>query len=236
MPALMAVFFIIFYLVYEDIKDRTAGEFNNEQMILARTAAEGMASFFEEHQAFLSFLSENKEIVDFTEKGEEILSGFYGTHKNIIEAVTRVDADGIIRFTCPENQTVIGSDISYQQHVREIIATQKPVVSDVFLSAQGYLAIALHVPIFRDGAFAGSLAILIPIDKLGRRYLGNIKSRGTGKVWLMSENGVEIYCPIPGHMGKTMIENSGADDSVRELNDIIKEQSSGTIKVFIVRL
>jgi len=59
MPAVLAVFFVIFYLFYEDIKDRTIEEFNHEQLLLARTAAQGMNSFFEEHRSGLTFLSEH---------------------------------------------------------------------------------------------------------------------------------------------------------------------------------
>jgi hypothetical protein len=150
MPGVLAVFFFIFYLFYEDIKDRTIEEFNNEQLILARTASQGMTSFFEEQESMLTFLAEFKDIIDFNEAGEDLLSSFYNTHKNTIEAVTRVDADGIITYTFPYKQYVIGNDISYQKHVSQVISGQKPVISDVFMSAQGYLAIALHVPVFKD--------------------------------------------------------------------------------------
>lgn len=230
MPGILAIFFFIFYLVYEDIKDGTIEEFNHEQLILARTASQGMTSFFEEHQSILSFLAEFKDIIGFNEAGEELLSSFYNTHTNSIEAVTRVDADGIIMYTFPYKESVIGNDISYQKHVSQVIAEQKPVISDVFLSAQGYLAIALHVPIFKEEFYAGSLAILIPIDKLGKLYLENIKNRGTGNVWLLSENGIEIYCPFSEHIGKPMLENMGNDDSSIALTELIKNQSSGTVK------
>jgi len=230
MPAVLAIFFFIFFLVYEDIKDRTIEEFNNEQLILARTASQGMSSFFEEHQSILEFLSELDDIVDFSESGEELLSSFFNSHSNNIEAITRVDAEGVIVYTYPYRPSVIGSDISYQDHVAQVITTQKPVISDVFFSAQGYLAIALHVPIFKEEVYNGSLAILIPIDKLGEQYLGNIEIRGTGNVWLISENGVEIYCPFSEHIGRPLLENMSKDGSAEELIDKIKALSSGTVK------
>lgn len=75
------------------------------------------------------------------------------------------------------------------------------------MSAQGYLAIALHVPVFKEEVFAGSLAILIQINKLGQQYLGNNEVRETGNVWLINENGVEIYCPLSEHIGRPMLNN-----------------------------
>jgi len=230
MPAVLVVFFVIFYLFYEENKDRTINEFNHEQLILARTASQGMTSFFEEQQSMLTFLSKFKDIIDFTENGEELLSSFFTTHKSTIAAITRVDADGIIMYTYPHNQSVLGNDISYQKHVSQVIDTKEPVISDVFFSAQGYLAIALHVPIFKEEVYVGSLAYLIPIDELGKLYLENIKIRGTGNVWLLSENGIEIYCPIPGHTGKPMLENMNNDDEASELIEKIKMQTYGTVK------
>ncbi len=230
MPIVLVIFFMAFYLIYEDVKDRTINEFNNEQLILARTASQGITSFFNDYKSVLTFLSQFEDIIDFTEESQALLSSFYKTQQGILAAITRVDADGIILYTYPDNQSVIGDDISYQEHVRQVIATQQPVISDVFLSAQGYLAIALHVPVFKEKVFTGSLAILIPIDELGKLYLGNIQIRGTGNVWLLSENGIEIYCPIEGHTGKPFLENMDRDASAIHLSEEIKKKLSGTEK------
>jgi PAS domain S-box-containing protein len=227
MPLVLVIFLVAFYLVYEDIKDRTTSEFNNEQLILAKTAAQGITSLFHDYQSNLTFLAKLKGIVDYTDDTKTLMADFYENHKDILVAITRVDNHGIIMYTYPVNQSVIGSDISYQKHVRQIIETHQPVISDVFLAAQGYLAIALHVPIFKEDQYNGSLAILIPIDKLGQLYLGKMKIRGTGNVWLLSENGIELFCPLKGHTGKSFLDITHHDASAIDLLDRIKTQNSG---------
>jgi PAS domain S-box-containing protein len=234
MPVVLIVFFIAGFLVYIDIKDRTISEFNSEQLILARTASQGITSFFEDYKADLTFFSELKEIIDFGDEGKKLISDFYSTHKSIVAALTRVDEHGIIMYTYPYNNSVIGTDISYQEHVKEVIATHKPVISDVFMSAQGYMAIAMHVPIFKDDRYVGSLAMLIPIDELGKLYLGKIKIRGTGNVWLLSEGGTEIYCPVAGHTGKSFLELSHNDPSAQRLLNKIRTSESGTEKAVYI--
>lgn len=229
-PIVMILFIITYYLIYHDIKERTVNEFKNEQLILARTASQGITSFFGDCRSDLIFLSQFKGINDFSEESKTILENYYEQHKQIISAVTRVNSHGIIEDTYPYNQSVIGSDISSQKHVSQIIATHKPVISDVFISAQGYPAIAFHVPFFKDEKFAGSLAILIPIDKLGKLYLDKIKIKGTGKAWLLSENGIELYCPVKGHTGKSFLENAHNDKTAIQLLLEINSQSSGTEK------
>lgn len=229
-PAVLAIFFLLFYLVYTDIKERTINQFNHEQLILAQTASKGIAGFFSNYQSNLSFLSKLKDIEDNTVESTGLMSGFYETHKDQIEAITRVDEHGIILYTYPYNKSLIGDDVSYQTHVRQVIATQKPVISDVFRSVQGYMAIALHVPVFKDKKFVGSIAILISIDKLGKQYLGKIQVRGTGNVWLLSENGIEIYCPVQGHTGKSFLDITKHDAQGIDLLRRIKTDSNGTTR------
>ncbi|MFZ4414929.1 MAG: PAS domain-containing protein, partial [Bacteroidales bacterium] len=229
-PIVLIVFFFLFYLVYEDIKERTINEFNKEQLILAETASQGITSFFSDYQYDFTFLSQLNEVIDFTDNGKSIIKKFYENQKEYIKAITRVDAKGVILYTYPFNQSVIGKDISSQKHVSQIIKTHQAVLSDVFMSVQGYLAIALHVPIFKDKEYKGSLALLIPINKLGERYLGKIKIRGNGNVWLLSEDGVEIYCPIKEHVGRSFLDITHHDSLSVKFLETIKKQNNGIIE------
>ncbi len=227
-PSVLIVFYFLFFLFYNDIKNRTIEEFNNEQLILAQTAAQGITSILNDYRDDLTFISKLNNIIDFDDEGKMLMANFYENHKNLMSGFTRVDAHGIILYTYPINESVIGNDISYQDHVSQVIATQKPVLSDVFMAVQGYPAIALHVPIMDGNEYKGSLAMLIPIDKLGQRYLGKIKIRGTGNVWLLSENGIEIYCPIASHEGKSYLDITNKDSSAISLLEKIKSQEFGT--------
>jgi PAS domain S-box-containing protein len=231
-PFALLTFFFVFYLVYNDIKERTINEFNNEQLVLARTASQGITSFFDDCQSNLTFLSQFKGIIDFTEDSKTLMANYFENHKSILAAITRVDASGIILYTYPYNQSVIGTNISHQKHVQQVIATHQTVLSDVFMSAQGYLAIAMHVPVFNEKNYVGSLAILIPIDKLGEMYLGKIKIRGTGSAWLLSEKGIELYCAMKGHTGESHLSILQNESSAVELLEKIKLVQSGTTKSY----
>ena len=57
-PIVLILFIITFYLIYDDIKERTVNEFKNEQLILAKTAAQGITSVFDDYQSDLTFLSQ----------------------------------------------------------------------------------------------------------------------------------------------------------------------------------
>lgn len=230
MPAILLLFFIIFYLLYTNIKNNTIREFNNEQLILAKTASQGISSLLDNYQSVMSFIAKHNEIIDFSEDGKITMKDFFETHKSVIKAITRVDSMGVIIHTFPYNQFVIGQNISSQEHVKQVISTHEPVISDVFMSVQGYYAIALHVPIFNRNNYVGSLALLIPIDELGKLFLDNIKSSKKGHAWLITENYTEIYCPIEGHQGKSILETTNNDIRTIEMLEKIKTESNGTGK------
>ncbi len=231
-PVLLTLFSIVFFLVYRNIKLSTINEFNNEQLILAQTASMGITSFFADSEADLKFLAKLEDVIRVTDSSKEILQGYYNEHSSILAAITRIDSSGSILSTYPENPSVIGNDISYQDHVKRVMKTHQPVISDVFMSVQGYLSIAYHVPVFNGSTFMGSLAILIPMDELGRQYLGNIKTPETGQTWLLSENGTEIYCSVEEHTGRTFIDNNQHQELAKQLMSNITRNSSGVIRSY----
>jgi PAS domain S-box-containing protein len=228
MPVILIFFILIFVLVYDDIKESTINEFNEEQLILAKTASQGIRFFFEEYQSNLVFLSRLPQIIEFNDETKTLLTEFYNEHKSVISGITRIDSQGVILYTYPFYESVIGLNISNQNHISQVIATKKPVVSDVFKSVQGYLAIAINVPVFKNEMFAGSLSMLVPVDKIGKKYLGEIKVRGTGNLWMLSEKGIELYCQTEEHLGKPYIENAHHDVKAIELFEKIKQKNSGT--------
>ncbi|NIJ45603.1 PAS domain S-box-containing protein [Wenyingzhuangia heitensis] len=227
----LGMFCLSFYLMYKDVKKNTIQEFNKEQLILAKTASQGISSFWDNYQSSLSYIVKQNDIIHFTENGKTSMKYFYDNHKSVIKAITKVDNKGIIEHTYPINKAAIGKDISNQEHVKETLATKKPVISDVFMSVQGYYAIAMHVPIFDKTKYMGSLAILIPIDKMGELFLDNIKSNKKGLAWLITENYTEVYCTHKEHQGKSIFETTNNDKHTLKLLDKIKNYKSGTGKI-----
>jgi PAS domain S-box-containing protein len=192
---------------YVEVKNRSIDQLNNQQLVMAETAARGIESFFEHYAELLTQLSKMNQIASVDEQGRQLMQILYLTHASEIKGVTRVDASGRIIYTYPEIHGAIGTDLSSQEHIQKIMQTHKPVVSDVFDSVQGFVTIAFHVPVFEDGVFQGSLAVLIPFDQLSRKYLAPIKIGKDGYAWIISRKGVELYCPVPGHTGKSVFEN-----------------------------
>jgi len=197
----------LFHMIYGKAKEGTIEELNARQIIHARQAKKGIETYIDNWLSILKAASEKEHVIALDDFGKDWLAFILNTHKDDIRAVTRVDENGKIIHTVPYDSKSIGADISYQKHVQAIIRTKRPVMSDVFSAVQGYEAIALHVPVFKDQALRGTLAVLLDFQKIARQFLEVIQIGKTGYAWMISAQGIEIYCPVPGHVGKSVVEN-----------------------------
>ncbi len=227
-PIILVALSYLFYSAYKDVKDRTLNEFNFQQFALAKQASRGIESFFIYYQRELTFLSKLKYVSELNDQGRSLLSDFYLSHSDQIEAISLVDSKGILKYTYPFSNASIGTDISNQKHVMKVIESQKPTVSDVFTSVQGFRAIAYHVPIMKDSVYQGSLAILIPIDRLGKRFVENIRTGVRGYGSLISEVGIELFSPSDIETGKSVKEIYKYFPTVLDLIDKFSKETEGT--------
>jgi len=209
----------LFYAGFDTVKKEMIRDLNVRQTAHAKQAAKGIESFFNHYLSDLKFLSQIDSIIDLDDRGRDLMRIFHNNNSDEIYGVTRVDAGGRIMSTFPFDQESIGVDISSQDHIREIMKTHQPVVSDVFEAVQGFRCIAFHVPVFRGESYAGSIAILIDFDHISKNFLEDIQIGSDGYAWLLSPKGVELYCPVPGHIGKTVYETSGRFPSVLSMAD-----------------
>lgn len=198
---------VLFGIFYNEAKKDAIDKLNNQQLLIARQTKKGIEEFFRFHTGMLLKNAAQERMVTLGSGGRMNMEMLYKALSDSVAAVTRVDATGRIMYTVPYNGKSIGQDISHQSHVREIMMTHQPVMSDVFMAVQGFRAVALHVPVFEGGAFRGSLAVLIRFESIARSYLEGIRIGDSGYAWLVSKEGVELYCPVPGHIGRSVFEN-----------------------------
>ena len=198
----------LFYMMYSGAKANAVTELNNRQRIHAKQAQRGIEFFFSDLMTYLTKISGSDHIIRLDEQGENELDFSLNLYPEIITAITRIDPTGKIIFTTPHHPALLGQDISGQSHVKKILETHQPVISDVFDAVQGYRAIALHVPVFNANEFCGTIGVLINFSAIPKRFLQDIQLGETGYSWMASREGTEIYCSVPGHTGKSVFENS----------------------------
>ncbi|RPH49285.1 MAG: PAS domain S-box protein [Desulfobacteraceae bacterium] len=223
----------LFQIVYSEVKEKTIAELNSRQLIHARQAAMGIEEYFSDLIIFLTKISESGHIISLDDQGRKEMDFALKTSRREIKAIARADESGRMLCSLPYEQTVIGRDISYQKHIREIMKIRKPVVSDVFTTMRGYNAIGLYVPVFKGKEYRGTLAFLIDFQAISRRFLQDIRIGETGYAWMISRDGIELYCPVPGHTGKSVFENCKEFPSIISMaNEMVKGRQGVTTYTF----
>ncbi len=203
---ILAIFAVALAAIYRDVKQQAIQELNTRQMVHARQASQGIQNHLEYIVSTLDLLARLAPIIAMDNDGRKIMSEYQAMHSDEVKGVTRVDATGRIIYTVPQTGDAIGRDISFQEHVREVLKTHRVVISDVFMAVQGFRTIAVHVPVVRNGAFAGSLAFLLSFDTIAQRHIENIRIGKSGYAWVVSQKGFEISCPLPGHVGRSVYD------------------------------
>ena len=230
---ILCICFYLLHMIYSEAKKNAIAELNSRQMIHARQAQGGIEAFFSNTIKILTKLSESDHIAALDDQGVNELDFALTIQPEGIRAITRVDAFGKIAYTTPLDKSVIGRDITGQKHIQEIFETHRPVVSDVFTAVQGYRAIALHVPVFSGDEFRGTLAVLIDFMTIAKRFLQDIRVGQTGYAWMTSREGIELYCPVPAHTGKSVFENCKAFPTILAMaNEMVKGRQGVTSYIF----
>ncbi|MHB9039956.1 MAG: ATP-binding protein [Melioribacteraceae bacterium] len=204
--AIISLCIALLYSAYNDVKQETINQLNVEQLTHAKQAANGIQLFFNDYDVLLSYLAKQSSVIDFNENGKDLATLLYNSHAPEIQAITRIDENGRIIFTVPNNPQYAGKDISYQEHIQRILKTHQRVLSDIFETVQGYRSIAYYMPIFKNGIFKGGIAILVPFESLAKNYLRNVKVRQSGFAWTVSQKGVVIYSPFTEHNNKNVFK------------------------------
>jgi PAS domain S-box-containing protein len=212
---ILAIFAVALAAIYRDVKQQAIQELNTRQMVHARQAAQGIRDHMDYIVSTLDLLGSLPPIIAMDSDGRKIMGAYQALHADEVKGVTRVDGRGRIVFTVPQAGDAIGRDISFQEHVGEILKTHRVVISDVFMAVQGFRTIAVHVPVSRNGEFDGSLAFLLSFDRIAQRHIENIRIGKSGYAWVISRKGFEISCPIPGHVGRSVY------DTCRDYPDVI---------------
>lgn len=204
---LILVSSVLLYLTYENVRREMIANLNTKQMILAKQAARGIETFFNDHVDMLQYLAKNKHIVDFDETGKKMMQEFYFSHSKEISIITRIDKNGRILHPEPYDPKVIHKTVTSIEDFKEARRTHQLTVSDVFTNLRGFKTIIVHVPVFKEGSFSGTLALLFPFDFIARRYVEDIRIGQDGYAWMISRSGIELSCPVPGHVGNSVFDN-----------------------------
>lgn len=155
-------------------------------------AKTGIENYLSSLMTDIAALTVRSEIIDFDSKGKQAIDTF-SKHYTIFSNVTRIGSEGNLLYTAPFDSASIGRNVLYQEHNKRLFRQKKPVISAPFDAVQGYKAIAIAVPVFRQGKMDGSVTGLIPFERIWNLYVSRIPITEHSIFIIYSNDGKIIY-------------------------------------------
>ncbi|PKL65322.1 MAG: sodium:calcium antiporter [Methanomicrobiales archaeon HGW-Methanomicrobiales-3] len=142
-----------------------------------------------------------------------------------------ISKEGIVLAAAPENYAgIVGEDLSWQSQVQDANTKQAPIISGVFLMAEGFTGVSQSYPVFSPSAeYLGYTDITYAPDVfLGRQILPIIN--GTAyDVWVTQVDGTVIYDTTKEEIGKNLFTDPAyADPALQAIFSRIVQEPSGT--------
>lgn len=131
------------------------------------------------------------------------LSGILQGRPYIADAAL-INRTGTLQFIEPEEyQRFEGSDISGQEQVIRLFQTEKPVLSQEFMSIEGFGAADLEQPVFsQDGQITAAFSVLLRPDELLSSIISPIVRDTPFSVTVVQPDGLDIFDTDAGQIGK----------------------------------
>jgi len=172
-------------------------EFNQQQLILARSAATGIETFVADTDDDLLALS-SFPVVQKMEPG--ILERMEVLYMGIPPKTSsrRLDKNGILRFIYPNEgwrKDLIGRDNSHETFFQKAKETREVAISGLVINEVGERRIRIVRPVYIDGEkgareFNGVIMCSIDPETLSKLFIWLIVSGETGYAWLLNEDGI----------------------------------------------
>lgn len=135
-----------------------------------------------------------------------ILAEFYAAHTGTVMDVCTISRNGVILAVEPHtSHRMEGSDIRGQDHIQELLATRRPLMSRVFQIAEGPDVVDIEHPVFgTNQAFLGSVSAIFNPATLIRHRTSDLLAGASVTVWAMQPDGRILFDADPDKIGRML--------------------------------
>lgn len=204
-------------------------EFAKQEGLVAEQVAQNMEINIEAVEDKLRIAATLPEVIDAAGNDcQKNLRSVFAVMENKVGNLGRVNSDGI--FSCSMNSALIGVkantlgdyiDRIFQKDDHPAVMSRAIKVPGV----EGHLA-AVHVPVYRDGLFDGTLGGAVYFSELKDKLLEDIKFADSGFVVLFDDNGDILYHPEEYLIGQNLDSDDARDFYSTNLLNTIKSAPS----------
>jgi hypothetical protein len=142
-----------------------------------------------------------------------------------------ISKEGIVLTAVPEDhEDLVGMDLSWQPQVQKANSEQVPIVSDVFMMAEGFEGISQSYPVFSlTREYLGYTDITYKPEDFLEKRIAPVADGTDYDVWVAQVDGTDIYDTTTEEIGKNILTDPVyADPALQEIFGRIIAEPSGS--------
>lgn len=242
----LSLIIILGQFFHQSLQEEMAGQFNQQQLLLAREVSINIESFIDHVYRDLHVIARLPEIEKIHESPRcrtvaEAIN--FNIQNDMVVTIKVLDDKGIVLYdsTSPGREGVDLSGADYFQKARLLPRNEKlitdlmpagprsPDSKEFIVATPIYHRDARHLP----PTFRGIVLAVLSLDGITRRYLSPIKSGERGYGWMMDSEGTLLYHPNqPQMVGKNLYRTDKSCFSCHRSFDTEKKMIEGATERF----
>lgn len=223
---IFAVLFVLSSIIilgqffHQTLQDEMAGQFNRQQLLLAREVAMNIEGFLDRVYKDIYVISRLPEIHKIHEspRCREVADAITAQIQNeVLISVQVLDKKGRVIYdsTLPANEGIDLSGTSYFKQTRKLRKKEKLITDllEIHESGNHSKKFIIAAPIYQHlrnpviEEFNGVVLAVLSLDAITKKYLVPIKSGTRGYAWMLDSAGTLLYHPTqPMMVGKNLYQ------------------------------
>lgn len=175
------------------VEDNVFAQYLQLQESSGRMSAQTFEEFIDSSLRQIQLMAEDPDIVNLTGHGKLKLQGLQAVMGGMVGNITRLDKEMRIAYTYPADIQATGRYVGDQAHNVKLLETKHALVGECFMAVQGYEAMPLIQPVFKNGVFDGSLTILMRTAWLDKVFWRPMQQLGTGGIAALVNEEGEVF-------------------------------------------
>jgi PAS domain S-box-containing protein len=208
-------------------------------LTIAKSTASRLEDHIKEHSEALKALSENpsfqeemykKRVHDQPDTEYCPVSNTYEIHEDDMDALTVLDADGMMLHRHPFIANRPGMGHTDKPGVAYVLREHKPYVSELFYNNLDNAAISISEPVFYKGQFVGMVRFMVETATIYKRFVQPVQAGSRACKWLVDIRGICLGHKSQDAVGHHFIKHKNKEMPGRDwsvLENILAECMQG---------
>jgi PAS domain S-box-containing protein len=242
----LSLIIVLGQFFHQSLQEEMAGQFNKQQLLLAREVAMSVESFIDYVYKAINAISRLPDVHKISQSNRARTAAEainFNIQNEMLVTIRVLDRNGIVLYdsSYPGREGIDLSKTDYFRKARLLPRNEK-LITDLFSAPNGgsdskqFIVATAIYPRRKDQRmpeFRGVVLAVLSLDGITQKFLSPIKSGTRGYAWMMDSDGTLLYHPTkPEMVGKNLYQTDRSCFQCHKSFDTEKKMIEGKTETF----